>query len=384
MLFRSASELRFEEAQKIKDKLQIISKYQARSVVVNPATGNVDVFGFSMEGDYAAVNFMRVVEGAVVQTFTIGLKRRLEESNESILSIAAGEVIHRIGDLYHDVIVPFMPDIVLTGTRFSVPARGDKRKLLEMAERNAIYFRLEQKKRLAGKTIADRTGKNLERLRNDLHMSQQPKHIECFDNSNIQGTNPVAACVVFRNGKPARSEYRHFNIKDVSGPDDFASMEEVVFRRYRRMLDENKSLPDLVVIDGGKGQLSSAMSIFKKLGIDGKVSVIGIAKRLEEIYFPGDSVPLYIDKNSISLKIIQQIRNEAHRFGISFHRLKRSNDMLRSEFDNIPGIGPSTVKKLLETFKSIDVVEKASIDELSAVIGKSKAKLVGDYFKTRT
>lgn len=384
MMAQHASELRFEEAQKIKDKLQIISKYQARSVVVNPATGNVDVFGFSMEGDYAAVNFMRVVEGAVVQTFTIGLKRRLEESNESILSIAAGEVIHRIGDLYHDVIVPFMPDIVLTGTRFSVPARGDKRKLLEMAERNAIYFRLEQKKRLAGKTIADRTGKNLERLRNDLHMSQQPKHIECFDNSNIQGTNPVAACVVFRNGKPARSEYRHFNIKDVSGPDDFASMEEVVFRRYRRMLDENKSLPDLVVIDGGKGQLSSAMSIFKKLGIDGKVSVIGIAKRLEEIYFPGDSVPLYIDKNSISLKIIQQIRNEAHRFGISFHRLKRSNDMLRSEFDNIPGIGPSTVKKLLETFKSIDVVEKASIDELSAVIGKSKAKLVGDYFKTRT
>ena len=379
-----ASELRFEEAQNIKDKLQVISKFQARSVVVNPATGNVDVFGFSIEGDYAAVNFMRVVEGAVVQTFTIGLKRRLEESVESMLSIAVGEVIHRIGDLYHDVLVPFQPDISLEKTRFSIPARGDKKKLLEMAERNAIYFRLEQKKRLAGKTVADRTGKNLERLKNDLHMSQTPKHIECFDNSNIQGTNPVAACVVFRNGKPARSEYRHFNIKDVTGPDDYASMEEVVFRRYRRMLDENKSLPDLVVIDGGKGQLSSAMSIFKKLGIDGKVSVIGIAKRLEEIYFPGDSVPLYIDKNSISLKIIQQIRNEAHRFGISFHRLKRSNDMLRSEFDNIPGIGPSTVKKLLETFKSIDVVEKASFDELSGVVGKSKAKLVADYFKTRT
>ncbi len=378
-----ASALKFEEAQKIKDKLQIISRYQARSVVVNPATGNVDVFGFSVEGDYAAVNFMRVVEGAVVQTFTIGLKKRLEESNESMLSIAAGEVMHRLGPLYHNVLVPFLPDIEPEGLHFSVPVRGDKKKLLEMAERNAIYFRLEQKKRLAGKTTADRTGKNLERLKNDLHMSQLPRHIECFDNSNIQGTSPVAACVVFRNGKPARSEYRHFNIKDVSGPDDYASMEEVVFRRYRRMLDENKQLPDLVVIDGGKGQLSSAMSMFKRLGIDGKVSVIGIAKRLEEIYFPGDSVPLYIDKNSISLKIIQQIRNEAHRFGISFHRLKRSNQMLRSEFDNIPGIGPSTVKKLLVVFKSIESVSKASPEELTSVVGISKATVVYNHFSNK-
>jgi len=376
-----ASELKFEEAQKIKDKIQIISSYQARSVVVNPAIGNVDVFGFSIEDDYAAVNFMRVVQGAVVQTFTIGLKKRIEESKEAMLAIGIGEVIHRIGELSPDVLVPFLPDFESVKPRFSIPARGDKKKLLEMAERNAIYFRLEQKKRLAGKSPADRTGKNLERLKNDLHMSQTPKHIECFDNSNIQGTNPVAACVVFRNAKPARSEYRHFNIKDVTGPNDYASMEEVVYRRYRRIIEEKGSLPDLVVIDGGKGQLSSAMESFRRLGIEGKVAVIGIAKRLEEIYFPGDSVPLYIDKNSISLKIIQNIRNEAHRFGISFHRLKRSNDMLRSVFDNIPGIGPATVKKLLEKYKSADAVAKLSFSELAEVIGESKAKVVSAHFQ---
>ena len=318
---------------------------------------------------------------AVVQTFTVGLRRRLDEPPETMLAMAMGEVIHRIGELSGLVLVPFKPDTSLEGSRFIIPVRGDKKKLLEMAERNAIYFRLEQKKRLAGKTPADRTGKNLERLKNDLHMSQLPRHIECFDNSNIQGTSPVAACVVFRNGKPARSEYRHFNIKDVTGPDDFASMEEVVFRRYKRALEENRPLPDLIVVDGGKGQLSSAMESIEKLGIASKVAVIGIAKRLEEIYFPHDSVPLYIDKNSVSLKIIQNIRNEAHRFGISFHRLKRSKEMLRSEFDNIAGIGPGTVKKLLEVFKSPDGVSRATLEELTAIVGTSKATLVFNHFQ---
>jgi excinuclease ABC subunit C len=381
MMVGYASDLKFEEAQLIKDKLQIISRYQARSVVVNPATGNADVFGFSIEGDHAAISFMRVVEGAIVQTFTVGLRRRLDEPAETMLAIAMGEVIHRIGNLSQLVLVPFRPDTALDTSRFVVPLRGDKKKLLEMAERNAIYFRLEQKKRLAGKTPADRTGKNLERLKNDLHMSQLPRHIECFDNSNIQGTSPVAACVVFRNGKPARSEYRHFNIKDVTGPDDYASMEEVVFRRYSRALEENRPLPDLIVVDGGKGQLSSAMESIEKLGIASRVAVIGIAKRLEEIYFPHDSVPLYIDKNSVSLKIIQNIRNEAHRFGINFHRLKRSKEMLRSEFDNIAGIGPGTVKKLLEVFKSPDGVSNATLEELAAIVGTSKATLVFNHFR---
>jgi excinuclease ABC subunit C len=381
MMADYAAALRFEEAQLIKDKLQIISRYQARSVVVNPSTGNADVFGFSIEGDHAAISFMRVVEGAVVQTFTVGLRRRLDEPPETMLAMAMGEVIHRIGQLSRLVLVPFKPDTTLAGLRFVIPVRGDKKKLLEMAERNAIYFRLEQKKRLAGKTPADRTGKNLERLKNDLHMSQLPRHIECFDNSNIQGTSPVAACVVFRNGKPARSEYRHFNIKDVTGPDDYASMEEVVFRRYKRTLEENRPLPDLIVVDGGKGQLSSAMESIEKLGIASKVAVIGIAKRLEEIYFPHDSVPLYIDKNSVSLKIIQNIRNEAHRFGINFHRLKRSKEMLRSEFDNIAGVGPGTVKKLLETFKSPDGVSSATLAELTSIVGTSKAILVFNHFR---
>jgi excinuclease ABC subunit C len=376
-----ASELRFEEAQKVKERLETISHYQVRSVVVNPVIGNADVFGYSQEGDYAAVNFMRVVEGAVVQTFTIGFKRRMEEDSQTLLDLGIGEVVHRVGELTRNVIVPFHPGVSFPDTRFSIPVRGDKKKLLEMAERNAIYFRIEQKKRLAGKTIADRTGKNLERLKNDLHMSKIPRHIECFDNSNIQGTNPVAACVVFRNGKPARSEYRHYNIKEVTGPDDYASMEEVVFRRYRRLLEEKKDLPDLVVIDGGKGQLSSAIQSLARLGIQDRVAVIGIAKRLEEIYFPGDSVPLYIDKNSVSLKIIQQIRNEAHRFGINLHRLKRSKEMLRSDFDNIKGIGPGTVKVLLSEFRSPEIVAGKTEEELSQIIGRAKAKLISDYFR---
>lgn len=384
LMGQHAGSLKFEEAQKIKEKLEIISSYRAKSVVVNPEMGTADVFGFSLEGDYGAVNFMRVVEGAVVQTFTIGLKRHLEEPPDAMLSLAVGEIINRIGQLSEEIIVPFRPDMLTTGRKITVPSRGDKKKLLEMAERNAIYFRLEQKKKLAGRTNEDRTGKNLERLKSDLHMSRLPRLIECFDNSNIQGSSPVASCVVFRNGKPARSEYRHFNIKGVTGPDDYASMEEVVFRRYRRMLEEEKPLPDLIVIDGGKGQLSSAMASIDSLGLRNRIAVIGIAKRLEEIYFPGDSVPLYIDKNSVSLKIIQHIRNEAHRFGISFHRLKRSGEMLKSEFDTIPGIGPQSVSKLLKKFGSLAAVAEAEIEDIADAIGTSRAKVVYDYLCSRS
>lgn len=378
-----ASELRFEEAQRIKEKIEIISRYRAKSVVVNPAIGDTDVFGFSMEGDHAAVNFMRVVDGAVVQTFTVGLKRQLDEPPGVILSMAMGEVITRIGPLLGSILAPFKPDVANNYLKISVPSRGDKKKLLEMAERNAVLFRIEQKRKKEGKSPAERTGKNLERLRNDLGMNAMPHHIECFDNSNIQGTSPVASCVVFRNGKPARSEYRHFNIKNVSGPDDYASMEEVVYRRYRRMLDEGTKLPDLVVIDGGKGQLSAAMQSIDRLEIRERITVIGIAKRLEEIYFPGDSVPLYIDKSSVSLKIIQHIRNEAHRFGIGFHRLKRSKKMLESELDAIPGIGPSTRRKLIEVFKTPASVASAAPADLEKAIGNRRAALVEEYFRTR-
>ncbi len=256
--------------------------------------------------------------------------------------------------------MPFRPDILLENVKYTVPKMGEKIKLLELAERNAIYYKLEQKKKKMEHKPAQRTGKNLEKLKNDLHMSDIPVHIECFDNSNIMGTNPVAACVVFRNGRPSKKDYRHFNIKTVTGPDDFSSMEEIVFRRYRRALDESTGLPQLVIIDGGKGQLSSAMKSITMLGLREKITVIGIAKKLEEIYFPGDSVPIYLDKNSVSLKIIQQLRNEAHRFGINFHREKRSTDMLRSGLDEIKGIGPKTKEILLNHFGSVDRIKSAS------------------------
>jgi len=276
--------------------------------------------------------------------------------------------------------VPFKPDILIDKIKYTVPKTGEKHKLLELAERNAIYYKLEQKKKRLEHSPKVRTGKNLEKLKNDLHMSDTPFHIECIDNSNIMGANPVAACVVFRNAKPSKNEYRHFNIKTVTGPDDFSSMEEIIFRRYRRMIDEERNLPQLVIIDGGKGQLSSAMKSIDKLGLREKLTVIGIAKKLEEIYFPGDSVPIYLDKNSISLKIIQQLRNEAHRFGINFHRDKRSSDMIKSDLDQIKGIGPRTKEILLKHFGSVDKIKNAFPEELEKVVGPSKTAILYGYF----
>jgi excinuclease ABC subunit C len=262
-----------------------------------------------------------------------------------------------------------------------VPKAGEKQKLLELAERNAIYYKLEQKKKRMEHSPQVRTGKNLEKLKNDLHMPVLPVHIECFDNSNIMGTNPVAACVVFRNARPSKNEYRHFNIKTVTGPDDFSSMEEIIYRRYSRMTSENQKLPQLVIIDGGKGQLSSAMKSIDKLGLREKITVIGIAKKLEEIYFPGDSVPIYLDKNSISLKIIQQLRNEAHRFGINFHRNKRSSEMIKSDLDQIKGIGPKTKEILLKHFESVDKMKSASTEELENLVGSAKSAILSGYFR---
>ena len=379
-----SNELRFEEAHSIKEKIEILSRFKSKSTVVSSTIKNVDVFSFTQENDNAYVNYLKVIDGAIVQTFTIELKARVEEERESILGFAITEIRQRLMSDSPEIIVPFKPDILLEKIKYILPKAGDKLKLLELAERNAIYYKLEQKRKRMDKKPEVRTGKNLERMKKDLHMPEIPSHIECFDNSNIMGTNPVAACVVFRNGKPSKSDYRHFNIKTVVGPDDFSSMEEVVFRRYKRLLDEEKHLPQLIIIDGGKGQLSSAMKSIDKLGLREKITVIGIAKKLEEIYFPGDSVPIYLDKNSISLKIIQHLRNEAHRFGIGFHRDKRSAGMLTSELDQINGIGPKTKEILLRQFGSVDKIKEAGSDQLDKLIGTSKSQIINKYFNEQS
>ena len=379
-----SNELRFEEAHSIKEKIEILSRFKSKSTVVSSTIKNVDVFSFTQENDNAYVNYLKVIDGAIVQTFTIELKARVEEERESILGFAITEIRQRLMSDSPEIIVPFKPDILLEKIKYILPKAGDKLKLLELAERNAIYYKLEQKRKRMDKKPEVSTGKNLERMKKDLHMPEIPSHIECFDNSNIMGTNPVAACVVFRNGKPSKSDYRHFNIKTVVGPDDFSSMEEVVFRRYKRLLDEEKHLPQLIIIDGGKGQLSSAMKSIDKLGLREKITVIGIAKKLEEIYFPGDSVPIYLDKNSISLKIIQHLRNEAHRFGIGFHRDKRSAGMLISELDQINGIGPKTKEILLRQFGSVDKIKEAGSDQLDKLIGTSKSQIITKYFNEQS
>jgi excinuclease ABC subunit C len=376
-----SEEMRFEEAQSVKEKIDILSGFKSRSTVVSNTIKNVDVFAITQESDNAYVNYLKVVQGAVIQALTVELKIRAEEEKESILGFAITEIRQRLSSDSPEIILPFKPDILLAKVKYTVPKTGEKQKLLELAERNAIYYKLEQKKKRMEHSPQVRTGKNLEKLKNDLHMPDLPLHIECFDNSNIMGTNPVAACVVFRNARPSKNEYRHFNIKTVVGPDDFSSMEEIVFRRYRRMIEENQKLPQLVIIDGGKGQLSSAMKSIDNLGLREKITVIGIAKKLEEIYFPGDSVPIYLDKNSISLKIIQHLRNEAHRFGINFHRDKRSSEMIRSGLDKIKGIGPRTKEILLKHFESVDKIKSASMEELINLVGQSKASVLSGYFR---
>jgi len=381
LMKKYASELRFEEAQKIKEKLDLIARYRSKSVVVNTSVRNVDVFGCTQDDSSMFITYMKVMEGAVVQTYSIELKIRLEEDKESLLSTAVTEIRQRVSSDSPEIIIPFMPDILLDKVKYSVPQRGDRHKLLELANRNAVFFRLERQKKAAEQSKENRTARNLEKMMRDLHMPVLPLHIECFDNSNIQGESAVAACVVFRNGKPSNREYRHFNIKTVTGPDDFASMEEVISRRYSRMLSENSPLPQLIVIDGGKGQLSSAVKSLDNLGLRGKITVIGIAKKLEEIYFPGDSVPLYLDRNSITLKIIQHLRNEAHRFGINFHRGKRSSKMNSSFLDEIPGIGEKTKELLLKKFGSLKKISEASREELEATLGTKRASILLETLK---
>ena len=376
-------ELRFEEAQIIKNKIDLLSKYKSRSTIVSTIIKNVDVFGYADNAASAYINYLKVSHGAVIQAFTIELKSRIDEEKETLLGFGITEIRQRLNSDSNELIIPFKPDILIDRLKYTIPEIGDKRKLLDLAIRNAIYYKLEQKKKHSEKAPEVRTGKNLVKVRNDLHMPELPVHIECFDNSNIMGSNPVAACVVFRNCKPSKKDYRHFNIKTVSGPDDFSSMEEIVYRRYKRMLDENQKLPQLIIIDGGKGQLSSALKSIDKLNLREKITLIGIAKKLEEIYFPGDSIPIYLDKNSYSLKLIQQIRNEAHRFGINFHRDKRSSEMTKSVLDQIKGIGPKTKEILLKHFDSADKIMNASAEELKTIIGVRKAAILAESYKKR-
>ena len=376
-----SGELQFEAAQLIKEKIDLLSKYKSKSTIVSSTIENVDVFGYTEDGGSAYINFLKVLHGAVIQAFTLEIKSRIDEDKESILGTAITEIRQRLESDAKEMIVPFKPDIMLDKVKYIIPEIGDKRKLLDLALRNAIYYKLEQKKKNSEKTSESRTGKNLERVMKDMHMPNMPVHIECFDNSNIMGNNPVAACVVFRNGKPSKKDYRHFNIKTVEGPDDFSSMEEVVYRRYKRMLDEEQKLPQLIIIDGGKGQLSSAMKSIEILNLREKITLIGIAKKLEEIYFPGDSIPIYLDKNSYTLKLIQQVRNEAHRFGINFHRDKRSSEMTRSTLDEIKGIGPKTKDILLKNFGSVEKIINSSEEELKNVIGSQKAAILVENLK---
>ncbi|MCK5820808.1 MAG: excinuclease ABC subunit C [Bacteroidales bacterium] len=373
----------FEGANRLKEKVEMLRRFQARSTVVNPAIKEVDVFSIVTDEKAGYVNFLKVVNGAVIQAHSMELKKRLHESSESLLSLAVFEMRNRIQSKSNEVILSESIEYVDGGVKIVVPIRGDRKTLVDLSTRNAKYFRLERQKQRIKHLPANRVSRKLETLKSDLRMEHIPEHIECFDNSNTQGTFPVAACVVFKNARPSKKDYRHFNIKTVQGSDDFASMEEVIFRRYRRLLDEEQALPQLIVVDGGKGQLSAAVKSLEKLNLRGKITIIGIAKRLEEIYFPNDSVPLYLDKNSESLKIIQQLRNEAHRFGITHHRDKRSKDLIKSELTAIGGIGEKTRDILLSEFGSVHAIKEANIDKLINKIGKAKARKVYEYFNLK-
>lgn len=371
----------FEGAHKFKVKLEKLANYQSKSTVVNSSISNVDVFSIASENNYAFVNFLRVVNGVIIQTQTVELKKRLDETDAELLAIAIPEIRSRYRSLSREIIVPFELDIEGNEEiKFVIPKLGEKKKLLELSLKNVAYFKKERLLQYEKLNPEVKTERVLTQMQKDLRLPVLPRHIECFDNSNIQGNYPVSAIVVFKDAKPSKKDYRHFNVKTVEGPNDFATMEEAVFRRYRRLLDEDQSLPQLIVIDGGKGQLGAALKSLKLLGIEKKVTVIGIAKRLEELYYPGDQYPLYLDKKSETLKIIQHLRDEAHRFGITFHRNQRSRKTFVSELDNIPGIGKVTVEKLLKTFRSVKKIREASDEDLKKVLNLKQVQALRQYF----
>jgi len=378
-----AENLEFEAAQSLKLKLQILENYQAKSTIVNPKISNVDVFTIVSDESFAYVNFLQLSYGAIIRSHTMELKKKLQESDQVLLELAITEIRQRFSLESKELYVPFEVNLG-SDFKITIPKVGDKKQLIDLSIRNAKYHRLDQLKQIKITDPERHEGRIMAQMKSDLRLSEAPTHIECFDNSNIQGTHPVAACVVFKNGKPSKKEYRHFNIKSVEGPDDFASMTEVVYRRYKRLLDEKQPLPQLIIIDGGKGQLSASLKSLDALDLRGKIAIIGIAKRLEELFYPDDPIPLYLDKKSETLKIIQQLRNEAHRFGIEHHRNKRSKTALNSELESIVGIGEKTILELLKKFKSAQRVSFATLDELEQVVGVSKALIIYNYYQNKS
>ncbi|HET8887068.1 MAG TPA: excinuclease ABC subunit UvrC [Salinimicrobium sp.] len=376
-----AANMAFEAAQEMKEKIQVLENYQAKSTVVNARITNVDVFSIFSDEGYAYVNFLQLSHGAIIRSHTIEMKKKLDESDEKLLELAITEIRQRFNSMSKEIYLPFKVNVE-EGLKVTVPKLGDKKSILDLSLRNAKYFRQDKLKQIKIVDPDRHVNRIMAQMKQDLRLSVEPRHIECFDNSNIQGTNPVAACVVFKDGKPSKKDYRKFNIKTVEGPDDFASMEEVVYRRYKRLLAEEEPLPQLIIVDGGKGQLSSGVKALEILGLRGKIAIIGIAKRLEEIYYPGDPIPMYLDKKSETLKIIQQLRNEAHRFGITFHRNKRSKAALHTELDDIRGIGEKTMVQLLAQFRSVKRIKEASLDELKESVGTAKAAIIYNYYHT--
>ena len=377
-----ATNLEFEQAQYCKERLDALEKYAAKSTVVSFRMTNIDVFSVSMDAEFGYVNYLKIVEGAIVQSYTVEMKKKLEEEPRDFLHLAIPEIRDLFGSTSRRVFTSHPIDLEIEGVEFAVPQKGEKKKLIDLSIKNAMYYRQEKLKNIQIVDPDRHVKRIMTQMKADLRMPEEPRHLECFDNSNIQGTNPASACVVFKNGKPSKKDYRKFNIKTVEGPDDFASMEEVVHRRYRRLLDEGEPLPQLIVIDGGKGQLGAALTALERLGLRGKITIIGIAKRLEEIYFPGDPYPLYLDKRSETLKVIQQARDEAHRFSLSHHRNRRSKGAYKSELDGIKGIGPETIKTLMRKFKSVKKVKEASVEELEACIGVSKSLILRNHFNS--
>ena len=380
LMQQMSESLNFEDALIIKEKFESLKRYQSRSTIVSPTITDIDVFSIEEDEKYAFINYLKVIKGAIIQTFTLEIKKVLDETIEELLMSGIVDIRQKIFSNAKEILVPKKLENVIEGVVFKVPLRGEKKNLMEFSQRNAKYFRLEKDKQAVMKNPKIKVDRILNTIKKDLHLNKLPVIIECFDNSNLQGSEPVASCVVFKDGKPNKKEYRHYNIKTVKGSNDFASMEEVVYRRYKRLLEEKKVLPQLVVVDGGKGQLSSAVLALDKLELRGKISIIGIAKRLEEIYFPEDSVPIYINKNSETLKVIQHLRDEAHRFAITFHRNKRSKTFINSELNSISGVGDKTIQKLIKDFKSVKHIKEQKLEDLVKSLGKAKAVIVFNHF----
>ncbi|AQX11475.1 excinuclease ABC subunit C [Elizabethkingia meningoseptica] len=378
MLF--AEKMEFENAHTVKERLEILEDYQTHSMVVNAYIDDVDVFGMFSDESAAYVNYFKINNGSIVQSFTTEIKKVLEESDEEIMEEALVEIRQKFNSKSKEIYLPFHLSVEIPGAKIIVPKVGDKKRIVELSEKNAREYRLEKLKQVQIVDPERHTNRIMAEMQKNLRMPVEPRHIEGFDNSNIQGTNPVSACVVFKDGKPSKQDYRIFHVKTVEGPNDFATMEEVILRRYSRLLDEGEDLPQLILIDGGKGQLSSAVKSLKTLGLYGKITIVGIAKRLEEIFFPEDPIPLYLDKKSETLKILQRVRDEAHRFGVKHHRTRRKNSTIKSELEEIPGVGPKSIELLLSKLKSVKRIRESSMETLEEILGKSKAKVIFEYF----